>query len=72
MFPHLRDENCKTDLTFLVDIIEHLTSLNVILQVKDLLLQELHREEQAFRTKLLLFSEQIKENKCTRFHPYEL
>jgi hypothetical protein len=37
MFPQLNNKNWKTDLAFLLAMLEHLNNLNVILQGKDLL-----------------------------------
>jgi hypothetical protein len=50
IFPHLKDENWKTVLTFLVDVLEHLNNLNLILQGKYLLVHKLYKVVQALKT----------------------
>lgn len=49
-------------------MLEHLNNLNVIPYGKGLLVYELCTLLQAFNTKLILFSEQAKENKFTHLH----
>jgi hypothetical protein len=67
MFPQLKDKNRKTNLAFAVDILEHVSTLNVIINGKSVLVYESCTAIQAFQTKLFLFTEQITENKLTHF-----
>jgi hypothetical protein len=54
MFPQLKDEDWKTDLTFLVDVLEDMNNLSLFLQGRDLLVHELDTAVQAFKTKLFM------------------
>jgi hypothetical protein len=67
VFSQLKDENWKTDLALLVDIMGHLDNLSVILQGKDSHVHDSYTAVETFQTKLLLFSEQFEENKFTYF-----
>jgi hypothetical protein len=62
MFSHLKNENLRTGLTFLVDIIEYLHNMNEILQRKDSFIHEPYTTVKAFQTKWLLF--QNKSSPC--------
>lgn len=70
MFPPLKDENWKTDLAFLIDVLEYLNKLNVICQGQDLLVHELYTAVQAFKATVFIFK-QIKETKFIYFILYK-
>lgn len=53
MFPQAKDGNWKTDVAFLLDVLEHVNNLIIILQGKDSLVYELHTAVHAFKTTLL-------------------
>ncbi|XP_029448954.1 general transcription factor II-I repeat domain-containing protein 2-like [Rhinatrema bivittatum] len=66
-FPEFKDSNWVCDLAFAVDIVAHLSELNVKLQGKSVFAHEFYSSVKAFKVKLLLFSKQTKGSVFTHF-----
>jgi len=59
MLPQLKDEIWKPDLTFLVDMLEHL-KVHTVLQGKDLFSHNGIQQYRVSKQNLFLFSKQVK------------
>jgi hypothetical protein len=65
MFSQLKYKNWKTGLAFVVEGIRHHDNSNVTIQGKDSHMHKSYAALKTFQEKVLLFSKQIKEQRCT-------
>ncbi|XP_068218002.1 general transcription factor II-I repeat domain-containing protein 2B-like [Palaemon carinicauda] len=65
--PDLRDKEWRCDLAFLVDITDHLSALNVRLQGKDQLVNEMFSLIKGFEIKLRLWESQFRNKNPAKF-----